>query len=458
MNHDTKLAWRIAGPALMAIAGWPLAASAGVSELEARALQSELTEIGAERAGNESGQIPRWDGGLVRRAVDGAATLQYQDPYPDDQPLYTVTAANMEQYRQWLSPGQQALLQHFADSYAMPVYSSRRSAASPPEIYAATARNAVHARLSGDLDSVEGTTAGVPFPIPTHGAEVIWNHKLRYQGLDATRWNVQAAVTSGGDYTLSKLREDYSFDYHRTAFGLEPRDSNVLAYFAQLTTEPSRLAGTITLVHETINQLQAPRRAWQYNPGQRRLRRAPNVGYDNPGSASDGLRTNDQTDSFNGALDRYSWRLLGKREMLIPYNAYRVHSGALDYSELLGDQHLNQTHTRYELHRVWVVEAEVKPGTSHLYARRVFYVDEDSWQIHAVDIYDKRGSLWRIQDAHSLMAYDQPYMFQALEVIYDLQAGRYLVHAMSNQEPERAPAQFDSGYFEPANAKRLGRR
>lgn len=436
----------------------PQVGTAAVSQVEAQALKSALTEVGAERAGNADGQIPRWEGGLVRRPASGETTPQYQDPFPDDLPLFTVTAANLEQFRGWLSPGQQALLQQFADSYAMPVYPSRRSAASPPEIYAATARNAIHAQLSADLDTVVGTTAGIPFPIPTHGAEVIWNHKLRYQGLDARRWNVQAAVTPGGDYTLSKLREDYSFDYHRTAFGLEPRDSNVLAYFAQLTTEPSRLAGTITLVHETINQLQAPRRAWQYNPGQRRLRRAPNVGYDNPGNASDGLRTNDQTDSFNGALDRYSWRLIGKREMLIPYNAYRLHSGALDYVDLLGPQHLDQTHTRYELHRVWVVEAEVKPGTTHLYARRVFYVDEDSWQVHAVDIYDKRGSLWRIQDAHSLMAYDQPYMFQALEVIYDLQAGRYLVHAMSNQEPERVAAEFDSGYFDPANAKRLGRR
>ena len=51
-----------------------------------------------------------------------------------------------------------------------------------------------------------------------------------------------------------------------------------------------------------------------YNTGQRRGR-APNVAYDNPGTAADGLRTADQLDLFNGSPDRYEWKLLGKKEM-----------------------------------------------------------------------------------------------------------------------------------------------
>ena len=452
----TSRVWIAAGLGL-ASAAMSFPAASKVDTAQAAKLKKELTPVGGERGANKDGSIPAWDGGLSKAPAGFKPGSRYTNPFPGDKPKFTISASNLDQYRDKLSAGQLTMFKNYGDTYKIPVYETRRTFANPQFIYDATFKNATSASLGGDGEALNGAVTGIPFPIPANGHEVIWNHKVRYRDLSVRRWNNQFAVTTSGAYNQVKIQEDVKFSY--SADGIQPSDlNNIILYFLQITTEPARLAGTILLVHETMDQVKEARKAWQYNPGQRRLRRAPNVGYDNPGSASDGLRTNDQTDSFNGALDRYSWRLLGKREMLIPYNAYRVHSGALDYSELLGDQHLNQTHTRYELHRVWVVEAEVKPGTSHLYARRVFYVDEDSWQIHAVDIYDKRGSLWRIQDAHSLMAYDQPYMFQALEVIYDLQAGRYLVHAMSNQEPERAPAQFDSGYFEPANAKRLGRR
>ncbi len=48
----------------------------------------------------------------------------------------------------------------------------------------------------------------------------------------------------------------------------------------------------------------------------------------------------------------------------------------------------------------------MREGTSHIYAKRTFYVDEDSWQIMAVDNYDQRGELWRVQEGHQVQAYD----------------------------------------------------
>ena len=144
-------------------------------------------------------------------------------------------------------------------------------------------------------------------------------------------------------------------------------------------TAPARLAGGILLVHETLDQVKKPRDAWLYNPGQRRVRRAPQVAYDNPGTAADNMRTTDQLDMFNGAPDRYDWKLVGKREIYVPYNSYRLQDPKLKYKDIITPLHINPDHLRYELHRVWVVEATLQTGERHIYKKRVFYIDEDSW-------------------------------------------------------------------------------
>lgn len=434
-------------------------AFAGVSAEDADKLGTELTPVGAERAGDDALGIPEWTGGLVEapRSYKGAGR-RYTDPFPDDRPTFTITADNLDDYRDRLTPGQIALFEQFPTTYEMPVYETRRTFANPQFVYDATIENATRAELSGGGDTVTGAATGVPFPIPQNGHEVIWNHKTRYRGLSVRRWNNQAAVTSSGAYNLVKLREDVTFRYSEP--GIAPRDlNNVLLYFLQIVTQPPRLAGQILLVHETMDQLREPRRAWLYNPGQRRLRRAPNVAYDNPGTASDGLRTNDQTDMFNGAMDRYDWKLVGKKALYVPYNSYVLHSDELEYDDIIKRGHIEQDLTRYELHRVWIVDATLRRGTSHIYKRRTFYVDEDSWQVVAVDVYDKRDQLWRVQEAHTLMAYDVPYLLPGLESVYDLLANRYLVQAMNNEDDETYAIDVDfDTYFDPSNVRKLARR
>lgn len=105
------------------------------------------------------------------------------------------------------------------------------------------------------------------------------------------------------------------------------------------------------------------------------------------------MATADTVDVYNGAPDHYEWALLGKREMLVPYNSYAVHQKGLAYGDILKSRFINPDLLRYELHRVWVVEATLRKGFSHPYAKRRFYFDEDSWQILAADIYDKDGVL-----------------------------------------------------------------
>ncbi len=415
-------------------------------------LPAELTPLGAERKANAAGTIPEWTGGLSAPPANFAGPgARYVDPFPEDKPLYTITAATLDQHRERLSAGQLALLERYPQSYSMPVYPSRRSAAAPAFVYEQTARNAAGARLTEDGEGVLGAVGGIPFPTPRSGKEAIWNHKLRYQGGELSRWNAQAVVAANGEFELVKLREQVRFLYHSPAF---TPDSKIFAYLLAAVTYPARLASGLVLVHETVDQTSASRKVWTYSPRQDRVLAAPEIAYDHAGAGADGLRTVDQLDSFNGALDRYDWSLQGKRELLIPYNAYRLHSDRVRYADLLQRGHLNPALTRYEPHRVWVVEARLKPGVRHLYALRRLYLDEDSWQIHQVEVYDARGQLWRVQDAHSLVAYDQPYLFPALEAIYDLPSGRYLVQGMSNEEPERTAARFAANHFTPLNLRK----
>lgn len=416
--------------ALPALLGSALVAA--VSPEEAARLDKDLTPVGAERAGNAAGTIPAWTGGVTEAPAGYTPGMHHPDPFAADQVLYTVTKDNLEQYKDQLTAGHLALLQLYPD-YKLPVYPSRRSAAYPKAIYDATRKIATTAELGANANGVLGAVMGIPFPIPTKPEEVMWNHLLRFRGNSATRYISQAAPARGGDYTIVRFEEEFLFPYVQEGKTPETLD-NIVYYFKQSVVAPARLAGSILLVHETLDQVKEPRNAWIYNTGQRRVRRAPNVAYDGPGTASDGLRTSDQLDMFNGALDRYDWKLLGKREMIVPYNSYRLHSDKVKYKDILTPLHINQDLTRYELHRVWVVEGNVKQGTSHIYPRRTFYIDEDSWQILAVDQYDARGQLWRLSEAHCIEYYDALTFWSTLEVHTDLIAGRYLAYGLDNED------------------------
>jgi hypothetical protein len=409
-----------------------------VSPQEAARLGADLTPLGGEKAGNADGSIPAWTGGIKSPADAGFPSYHsgdhHPDPYADDKPLFTISAANMSQYAAKLTEGQKALFKAYPD-YKMIVYQTRRSGASPEHVYEATKRNATSGRLVPDGNGITGALGGVPFPIPQSGVEIYWNHVTRWRGVAAELQIGQAPLTAGGSYTLVNFKEEFYFQYYEPGM-TEAKMNNILLYFTQETTAPARLAGEILLVQETLDQAKENRRAWVYNPGQRRVRRAPNVAFDNPGTNADNLRTADQFDMYNGSPQRYDWTIIGKREMYVPYNAYRLQSPKLKYADILHKNHINQDLARYELHRVWVVDSKLKPGQSHLYSRRTLYVDEDSWQILAVDCYDSRGQLYRVQEGHAMNYYDLPSLWTTLEVVMDLSNGRYLALGLQNEEPK----------------------
>ena len=444
--------------ALAAGVAFAVPALAELSAADVAKLGTTLTPLGAEKAGNAAGTIPAWDGGITRAVSGYKEGGAYVDPFPSDRPLFTIDQSNVERYKDNLSPGEIAMIKKYAD-YKMVVYPTRRTAAFPACHYAETKDCAAKAKLSAGGNGVTGCMGGIPFPIPKEGNEAIWNSLLRYSGdTFAQNW-AQAAVTRTGDYALVKFEYEYDFQYGNCSKPVAQREANKKVNFLQSTTAPARLAGQILLVHDTVDQVKEPRSAWTYNPGQRRVRLAPNVAYDNPGTAADGLRTNDDFGMFNGATDRYDWKLVGKREMYVPYNSYKVSDPKYKYSEVLKAGHINQDLVRYELHRVWVVDSTLKPGTSHIYARRTYYIDEDSWAILLIDKYDGRGELWRTAEFHNQNWYNVPMFFGTLEVHNDLQSGRYIAMGLRNEETViYEPIKRTAGDYTPANLRGTGTR
>ncbi len=432
-------------------------AQANVSADKAAQLGGTLTPMGSEKAGNAAGTIPAWDGGITRPPAGYKIGSSHVDPYASDKVLFQVTPENFQKYAAQLSEGQKAMFGRYK-TFRMDIYPTRRSASFPARTYEYTKKNATSCKLIADGEGIQGCAEGFPFPIPNNAYEAIWNHKLKYKGLSVRSYSNQAAPTASGAYTLVRLQEEILGLYYKPGMTSESIN-NALLYFKQDVLAPARLAGGVLLVHETLNSKAQPRQAWVYNPGQRRVRRAPNVAYDNPGTASDGLRTNDMTDMFNGAMDRFSWTLIGKKEMLIPYNDYKADSSSTKVADLIRPGHINPDYIRYELHRVWVVDAKLKPGQRHINSRRTFYLDEDSWQIVGIDHYDGQGKLWRYSEALPINYYEVPTLWTTLETHYDLKSGRYISGLLDNQDkPRDFSFQSTPADYSPQNLRDSGVR
>lgn len=432
---------------------------AAVSPSEAAKLGSTLTPFGAEKAGNAEGTIPEWTGGIATNAASVDSRGFLGNPFAGEKPLFTITAQNVDQYKDKLTPGQQAMFKRYPDTYRIPVYTTHRSANMPADVVEAAKTNALNTNMVQGGNGLEKFGIANAFPIPQNGLEVIWNHITRYRGGSVKRYVTQATPQTNGSYSLVYFDDEFVFPNKLKDYDAS-KPSNILFYFKQKVTAPSRLAGNVLLVHETLDQIKEPRMAWLYNAGQRRVRRAPQVSYDGPGTAADGLRTSDNLDMYNGAPDRYDWKLNGKKEIYISYNNYELDSPKLKYADIIKAGHINQDLTRYELHRVWHVTATLKAGERHIYAKRDFYIDEDTWQAAAIDHYDGRGNLWRVAEAHALYYFNKQVPWYSLEALYDLQSGRYLALGMKNEEKQSYDfgSVASSGDFTPAALRQAGVR
>ncbi|MDP2609144.1 DUF1329 domain-containing protein [Oceanobacter sp. 2_MG-2023] len=434
MKIISMLVWLLG----MAMPSW-----AELPDSDIKRLQQDLTPLGAERAGNGS-TIPAWTGGLPQDQGPWETGF-HPDPYAGEKPLLRIDAGNLGAYQDQLTEGQRQLLQRYPDMY-LNVYPSHRSASYPDSVYDAIQSNAATAQLLPYGSGVTGAVMSSPFPIPANGLEVLWNHTLRFRGQTVSYEAVSSLITTNGQ-RMDTLREyNYYFKYSEADIKSSELENKIFL-LTRKTLAPAHQAGSLTLVHETLDQMRARRKSWVYTPGARRLRRTPDLAYDTPDPNSQSLRTIDQVDMFNGAPDYYDWDLQGKQEIYIPYNAYRVHQGDLALDDILAKHHLNPALLRYELHRVWVIEANLRVGFSHRYSKRRYYLDEDSWSIVYAEEYDQHGALIQMTEGHLINYYDMPLMMTTLEVTYDFPSGRYYTEGLDNERP-RSFRFFDTGLNE----------
>jgi hypothetical protein len=409
-------------------------ALAVLTAVEVGKLGKELTPSGAEMAGNKEGTIPAWTGGLTKPPADWKAEQGYTDPFAAEKPTLTINAANADQHKDKLPAGLMALLKKYPN-FSMPVYPTHRTAALPQAVY--DQAKVESTKITMNNGHIEGRdNSFIPFPVPKTGDEAINNHIFRYIGGGFDREYAWFPVRANGDM----YKVGFS-DRVIAAKNFDPPQGGNLAFaFYGLFTAPATLDGTVYLVHEPVDQIKEPRSAWIYNSGLRRVRRAPDLSYDNVADGTEGMRVTDQYLGFNGATDRYDWKLVGKKEMYVPYNVYKIGDKKLKYSDILDKNTVKSDLMRYELHRVWVVEALLKSGQKHIYGKRTFYLDEDSWMVLAEDAYDTRGDLWRIGVHGFRQNYDALVPWHGIEIWHDLSNGNYLATHLDNEV--RQPIKF----------------
>ncbi len=409
-----------------AAAAFTTMAQAAVTAEEAKQLGTTLTLVGAEKAGNADGSIPEYTGGLTTPPSDFKSGSGIRpDPYANEKPLVSITANNMAQYESKLSEATKVLLKRYPDSFRLDLYPTHRSVAFPKYVTDNTVKNATSAKTTEGGLGTQSMYGGFPFPIPKTGNEAMWNHLMRFVGY-ASKYKFDALnVDSSGKASLAAIGEVFQeypiYDPNRTTMlrDGEPYFKGRIAWLG-----PARRAGESLITIDSTNPMAQPRRAWIYLPGQRRVKLAPEVGYDTPNPGTAGMTTYDDGIMFNGPLDRFDFKLVGKKELIVPYNNYKLVYWP-KATEVATPKHVNPDLVRWETHRVWVVEATLKPGKRHIYAKRTFYLDEDSWNALTTDQYDGRGQLYRASFSFPTPAYEVPVTSFDGQVSYDFIAGAY---------------------------------
>lgn len=422
----------VAACSAVAIGGSSFAA---VSTDEAAKLKTTLTPLGAEKSGNKEGTIPEWTGGYKATGPKYKSGPR-PDPFPGEKPVLSITAKNMDQYADKLSEGTKALLKKYPDTYRLDVYPTHRTASAPQWVYDNTFKNATRAKTTHEGNSVEGAYGGIPFPIPKTGNEVMWNHQLAWQG-EGYEWALRSwTVTSSGQLILSTAADEWhQYPYYYKDGSAEKIGGGDFWYGTQTASAPPFRAGELTLVRDPLDMGGRGRQAWQYLPGQRRVRKAPSINYDNPDTiTSSGVSNMDESFMFMGPQDRYTWKLVGKKEMYIPYNNNRL--GSAKIADVIGPKHVNPDLKRWELHRVWIVEANLAPGKRHVVPKKRYYFDEDSWFAVLGEGYDAQGALWKAQYSTMLLIPELPGIIGSVNWgLYNLLTGAYLYDASLNELP-----------------------
>lgn len=425
-------------------------AMAAVTADEAKTLETTLTGFGAEKGPNADGSIPAYTGGIEKvPGYDRKTSAKYVDPFAGEKPLYSVSAKNLAQYEAMVTPGTKALMTTHPD-FRIDVYPTHRSVRYPAWVLENTLKNATTAKLSGDVegDAVTGADKGdlpypgVFFPIPKNGYEVMWNFKMHLKPavthLLAHAYLVDAA---GGVSSMSVPDEHFVAPWYDVKNKLRSETFNSILGFNALQVAPPSSAGVVFLNYYLPTGKDGGQKVWFYTPGQRRIRMAPEFAYDVPIAAYGGAILWDEIFGFVGRMDRFDFKLVGKKEMLVPYNDFRITNTLSKKEDYLEKKFVNPSALRFEKHRVWVVDATRKSGARHVYSRRTFYIDEDCWCMVSQETYDNAGKIWRVFHNTPYPTYDVGGVNGFGWITYDLIKGNYFTTNMTGE-----PDSFSRSY------------
>ncbi len=379
---------------------------------EAAQLGKTLNGFGAIKAGNKEGTIPEWTGGICSPPADykpkngPAGGGPYIDMFASDKPLFKITAADVAKYADKLDDGTKELFRLHPQTYYMLVYPTRRPACYPNWMYENSIKNVMKPRIVGGSNpSVTGAHAQVPFPIPKTGVEVMWNALLKPEIPAYTIQYTNVYVDSSNhrsliDQTWARQINHY-WDNSLTSL---PEDKPFKELVSNAMYPPAQV-GLKYLRYQFLRPDLKGAPAWSYIAGQRRVRMAPETSYDGVAPTGGGTMLWDEVNGYDGNMDRYDFKLLGRKEMYIPYNTKESNLQPLEIST---PNHLDPAAIRYELHRVWVVEATLKPGERHVQKKKMFYIDEDSWYISIYYGVDHADKIHHLHYFFLTQEYDKP--------------------------------------------------
>ena len=345
------------------------------------------------------------------------------------------------------------MFETYPETFKMNIYPSRRSCAVPSEVLELTKKNAL---LIDDGEGIEGVVGSIPFPNPSEALHHVWNHILRYRGVEIYGASPFYIVNPDGTQIYGAgeaIAKNFWNPY------IINEDAGLQGMLMTKVTSPPRLADASTLVIESLNSFKTPRKSWVYNPGTKRVRRAPDISYDYMPSASQGLTTVDQVDGFNGAKDRYHWLDLGDQLRLMPYNAYKFYETNIE--EILTPYHVNQDFLRYELVKVNVVEAKLKDDKRHIIPKRIMYFDADSHNMLSEETYDDMNLIMAYREFPIINFYDQPMCLSIHSATYDFVTRRYQLQSVRSKDIPKVEWKLNEPHdikmFTPEGLKRFAR-
>ena len=407
-----------------------LLTAAGMTSSQVALAQSgDHLPWGAIKAGNKDGSIPAWEGGLPTSTSPAGFKKDsgfWADPYAADKPLYSVTAKNMEQYADKLSEATKELLKRYP-TFRVDVYPTRRPANYSPWYVENSIKNSAgRCKTIENGEAVTGCFGGTPFPMPKTGHEAMWNLILVNKGASSWTYGQGWYVDGNGNKVMTaEVNNRNQNDYLNKNLTAEQFYAKGGQYFMNNNsyTAPARITGEGNLQRKYMNPVATPDKTWGYTPGQRRTRLSPDAAYDFPVATAAGAMLYDEIYAFSGKLDRFDWKLVGTKEMLIPYNGYKYLSAKPD--EILMKGHPNPDVLRWELHRVTVVDATLKPGARHVVSKRRFYFDEDMPDAVVVDAWDATGKLSRATLNPCAWAYDKQAIIHGGTFYFDFGTGAW---------------------------------